>query len=189
MPCHKQGHNWCHAINKAIGGMLQQSHRWHAIKKYIGVMQKQWRRCRAMASIHSGRLHFTNVNAIQRGGHLYNRPPPPPLPPHSLWTVTCDDLTGSMFPINIYFVLDTWTLYHFRILLKLKTSCHRKKVWRSHPYGAIKTTYALSFLQSHTGAQLGGGPTTFHTLAKDMFLNRGATQFTLRVRPCIIFLL
>ena len=26
----------------------------------------------------------------------------------------------------------------------------------------------------------------FHTLAKDMFLNRGATHFTLGLRPCII---
>ena len=36
------------------------------------------------------------------------------------------------------------------------------------------------------GGAGGAPPGAFHTLAKDMSINRGATHFTLDVRPCII---
>ena len=43
-------------------------------------------------------------------------------------------------------------------------------------------------IQYAEGRNRGGGrtPPAFHTLAKDMSLNRGETHFTLRLRPFII---
>ena len=47
--------------------------------------------------------------------------------------------------------------------------------------------YTLTQADESRGA-IGGGtpPPEFHTLAKDMSPNRGATHFTLGLRPCII---
>ena len=44
----------------------------------------------------------------------------------------------------------------------------------------------LGFSRGETGGEGGAPPPVFHTLAKDMSKNRGATHFTLGLRPCII---
>ena len=44
----------------------------------------------------------------------------------------------------------------------------------------------LQLFSTLPGASQRAPPPAFHILAKDIFLNRGATHFTLGLRPCII---
>ena len=110
--------------------------------------------------------------------HLYRPRIPHPPPIFSLFFLHASHKVLNQNETFLLFLKYGFTIAN----INLWSSIHDPRYCKKEP------------LRAHAGAQLVRGegrygrapPPAFHTLTKDMSLNRGAEHFTLCLRPCII---